>query len=257
MKDHFANRLGMFLTVKYTVNRPEHVAIWQNQPPLAFGTPFNAFTAALTDLQSFVAEHGQEISGAAVDKKREREELAAAAHQLGSALAAWFRSQSDETNAMLVDRSISAWRRLRDAALLQQTQILLDLAEAVVGGPDAAAAGAYGVTGLSVTVVQDERADYAAIVAAPQGKRAARKALTVQYRDRFNDVEGYLDTLDGLVLQYRTNAAGRAFVAAYQASRIIVDAGSGPGSGGGTEPPTPTPTPPPPTPTPTPPPPGT
>ena len=69
-------------------------------------------------------------------------------------------------------------------------------------------------------------------------------ALTAQYRDRFNGVAAFLDTLDGLILQHRKTASGRAFVAAYQASRIIRDLGSRPGSGGGTEPPIPPPEPP-------------
>ena len=183
-----------------------------------------------------------------MDKKRKEEELETAAHQLGSASAAWFRSQGDETNAALVDRSLSAWRRLRNEALLQQVQIVLSAAESVITGPQAAAAAAYGVTPLAITAVQDERNDYLAVIASPQQKIAARKALTAQYRDRFNAVEAFLDTLDALILQHRTNAAGRTFVAQYQASRIIRDLGSGPG-GGGTEPPRPTPTP-----TPTPPP---
>jgi hypothetical protein len=45
MNDEFANRLGMYRTVKETLNQPEHIAVWQGNQPLAFGTKFNDFLA--------------------------------------------------------------------------------------------------------------------------------------------------------------------------------------------------------------------
>lgn len=228
MRDEFTNRMGMFRTVKQTLNLPEHLAVWQFQQPQAFATTFNSFTAALTDLESFVAEHGQNITGSAADKRREEEELETAAHELGSALALWFRGQNDETNAALVARSISAWRGLRDEALLQQSQIVIDAAQTLVSSPQATFAADYGITENVVTGLMDERNDYAALIAAPQQKLAGRKALTSQYRSRFNAVEAFLDTLDSLILQHRRSVPGRALVAAYQSARIIRDLGSGP-----------------------------
>ena len=234
MEDEFANRLGMFRTVKQTLEQPENLAVWQGVQPLAFGVKFNNFTTGLAGLETFVTQHGQVITGSATDKRREKQELETAAHELGLALVCWFKSINDETNAEAVDRSISNWQRLRDEALLQQSQIVIDKAQAVVGGPDAAAAADYGVTPAAITALTNERNDYVEVIAAPQQKIAARKALTTQFRPEFNAVSAHLDDMDNLVLQYRKTPAGRAMVAAYQASRIIRDFGHGPGTGGGT-----------------------
>lgn len=232
MQDVFTNRLGMFHTVKTTLDLPEHTAVWQGNQPLAFGIKYTDFNTELTGLESFVVQHGQTITGAAVDKEREEQELETAAHEFGAALVCWFLRQNDATSASQVDRSISGWQRLRDEALLQQSQIVIDLAQGVIDGPDAAAAVDYGVTQPAVDALTAERADYAAVIASPQQKIASRKSLTAQYRPRFNAVQAHLDEMDNLILQYRKTDAGAALVAAYQASRIIRDLGHGPGTGG-------------------------
>jgi len=181
------------------------------------------------------------ITGAAADKDREEEELETAAHRLGCILAVWFRDQNDETSAAQVERSLSAWRRLRDQSLLDQARICRDLAQSVVSGPAAATAATYGITAAAVTTLTAEIDDYAAVITAPQQSIAARKAVTAQLRDRYNAVEARFEALDCLIPQFTTTEAGRQLIAAYQTSRVIRDLGGGPA-------PTPTPTPMPPSP---------
>jgi hypothetical protein len=53
-------------------------------------------------------------------------------------------------------------------------------------------------------------------------------------------VEAKFASLDCLVLQFKTTEAGRALIAAYQAARVVRDAGAGP-SPGPTPPPAPNP----------------
>jgi len=136
----------------------------------------------------------------------------------------YFRDHNDETNAAQVERSLSAWRRLRDQTLLDQARICRDLAQTVVSGP----AAAYGITAAVVGVLTAKIGGYAAAVTAPQQSIAARKSLTAQMRDKFNAVEARFEALDCLIPQFNTTEAGRQLIAAYETSRIIRDLGVGP-----------------------------
>lgn len=236
MQDEFANRIGMFQTTLGTLNSPANQPVWSGQPPVIFTTKVAQAVTAVTELEAFIGQQQVVITGAAADKEREEEELETAAHRLGGVLGVWFRDQNDETSAAQVERSLSAWRRLRDQALLDQARIARDLAQTVVSGPAAATAVTYGITAAAVTALTDEIDDYAAVITAPQQSIAVRKALTAQLRDRYNAVEAHFEALDGLIPQFNTTEAGRQLIAAYQASRVIRDLGTGPA---------PTPTPPP------------
>lgn len=237
MKDEFRNRQSMFKTCLDTLHAPQHRPTWENQPPVVFTTKVAAAQAAYDGLVAFTTEHSQEITGAAQDKRREEAELEDAAYNLSAALTEWFTDQDDQTSAAKVSRSLSGWRRLPDAELVAQARILHDLAQALVSGPSAAAAAGYGITPADVTALAAELADYEAVIAAPQQNIAGRKALTSQYRARFNEVEEKFDSLDRLILRFNQTAAGRALIAAYQASRVVRDLGGGGGGGGTNEPP--------------------
>lgn len=223
----------MFRTVQQTLNKPEYLAVWQNQPPLGFGVLAAEFFEALADFESLLASHTQQSAGATQDKTREERELADAAHLLGSALAIWLRRQNDNTNAARVAHSPSAWARMRDEELLQLSQAVIDLAESVVASPNAADAEKFGITAAAIAEVTKERTDYVAIVAAPQQQITERKALGQLYRPRFQTISGLLADMDDLILQYRTTPAGETFAAAYQSARTIRDLGSR--TGGTTE----------------------
>ena len=70
--------------------------------------------------------------------------------------------------------------------------------------------------------------DFADVIVVPQVKIAGKKSLTSQVRTRFNAVERQSKSLDKLIFQFGTTAAGRALIAAYQAARTIIDHGSDP-----------------------------
>lgn len=241
MQDEFVNRIGMLRTSMGTLNEPARRAVWFEQPPLIFTTRVAEAAAALADLESFCVQYGADITGAAKDKKREEEELEQAAFTVGSALVEWFLAQNDEASGQQVNLPLSAWQRLRDQALVQKARLARDLAQGVVAGPQSAAAVAYGITAAAVTALTGEIADYDALLTAPQQKIAGRKASTRQFRTRFNAVEAKFESLDRLVVQFRTTEAGRDLIAALVTSRVIRDLGVGPA---------PTPVPPPPTPNP-------
>lgn len=95
----------------------------------------------------------------------------------------------------------SAWRGMRDAALLANAREVIRVAGTLLAGANAAAAAECGITAASVAACTKEADDYEAVISAPQQAIAGRKATTGQLRDRFNAVEAVFASLDGLVEQ--------------------------------------------------------
>ena len=228
MKNEYTNRLGMFDTTLTNLNKSENKAVWFQKPPLVFTTKVADATTAVTELREFCRKQGVDITGAAVDKEREGREAVQVAHQLGRALVTWFRDQADETNAAKVDLPESGWRRLRDQEQVEKGRLVRELAQGVVSGAKAQEAFEYGITAAAVAAVNKEVEEYAAVVSAPQSNIASRKALTQQLRDKFNVVELKFAALDDMVLQFSNGAASQAFIASYQAARIVRDLGHSP-----------------------------
>ena len=225
MKDSFVNRLAMFQTCLRTLNSPEHKTVWFEQRPVIFTTKVRQATEAVAELEELGRKQEADTKGAAQDKQREEAEMVDAAHVFGSTLAIWFRDQSDEQDAAQVDLSPSAWRALRNQQFLEKARLTRDLGQAVVAGPQAEEAAAYGITAEEIERLGKEIEDYANVITAPQQGIAERKARTGQLGDRFSEVSGFFDVLDKLVLQFQHTPEGRDFVAAYQTSRVVRDLG--------------------------------
>ncbi len=230
MKDEFTNRLGMFDTTLLNLNTTANKAVWLDKDPLVFTTKVATATAAVVELRKFCTKQSTDITGAALDKKREGDEAVAVAHKLSRALVTWFRDQNDATNATKVDLQESGWGRLRDLEQVDQGRLVRELAQGVVAGPKSAEAAAYGITATAVTALNKEVEEYAAVVSAPQLSIADRKSLTQQMRDRFNAVEALFVALDDLILQFNATEAGRALIASHLSARIIRDLGAAPGA---------------------------
>jgi hypothetical protein len=229
----------MFQTTLTTLNSATNKPVWFQQPPVGFTSEVAVATQAVADLEKFCQAQETRTTGSAQDKDREEIEMEDAAHALGRALVSWFRKQGNETDAAKVDLSLTAWRRLRDQSVLEKARLAHSLAQGVTAGGQAAAAAEYGITAAAVQALGKEIDDYAKVIAAPQSAIGGRKSLTLQMRARFNAVEAGFATLDDLILQFNKTAAGRALIAAYQASRVVRDLGHGPGP----QPPAPSPAP--------------
>lgn len=87
MKDEFTNRLGAFRTTLDFLQAPANKVKWDGQPPLRFGSRVAEAVTALAALAEFCQQQGAVITGAAVDKAREEQELEDAAFVLGQAVA--------------------------------------------------------------------------------------------------------------------------------------------------------------------------
>ena len=84
----------------------------------------------------------------------------------------------------------------------------------------------YGITAEKAVALNDLIEDYEGVIGAPVAARAGRKAKTAEMRPRFRSVDGILEGMDDLVLQFRGNEMGDLFVAGYFNARRIGGNGS-------------------------------
>ena len=243
MNNRYTNRIDMSRTVIALLDDPTHLAAWQGQPPLQFGTKAASLRTAVESFAATAARQSAVITGAALDKERNEALLEDLAHELGSLLADYFHDENREQSAAAVDFPISAWRRLRGEHLLNRANLLATtLARALAA--DAAALAGYGLTPDDSTALAAAIDAYRDSIAQPSGAIAERKALTGSLDAAYRAVATLLESMDRLVLRFRGTDGGRAFAAAWQAARIIRDYGHGPA----TPPPAPSPVPAPPQP---------
>jgi hypothetical protein len=224
MKDIYTNRLDSFRTTLTYLDAPANKAVWFNQSPTRFTNRVAAADTAVTDLAAFCRRQETILTGHAQDKAREEAELEDAAYALGLAVAECARSLGNETDAAKAEFSLSTWREMRDATLLATARQVILLAQGLLSS-QATAAGECGISNALITSTGKEADDFEAVINAPQGAIAGRKALTALMRDRFNAVEALFTSLDNLVVQFRNPV----FVKGYQAARITRDLGHGPG----------------------------
>jgi hypothetical protein len=236
MKDEFTNRLGAFRTTTDYLFSPAQQPKWNGQPPVRFTTLAAEAGSLVNALEQFCQSQGAVITGAAMDKAKEEAELEAAAFVLGQAVAECCAALGNQADAARCAFSKSAWKGMRDAALLANAREVIRIATSLLAGPHAAAAAECGITGAGIAACQAEVDDFAAVISAPQQAIAGRKALTGLLRDRFNAVEAVFARMDALAEQFTDTV----FVAGYRAARVVRDLGHGPGS----SPPPPAPPPP-------------
>ena len=223
MTNEFTNRLDSFRTTLTFLDQPANRALWFNQAPVRFTTRVAEAQDAVAALAEFCRQQETIITGAAEDKAREQAELEVAAHALGLAVAECSRTLGNETDAAKAEFSLSTWRRMRDATLLATSRQVILLAQGLLTGQSATAAEC-GITSATIASTTKEADDFEAIINAPQGAIAGRKAFTALMRDRFNAVEAIFTSLDNLVVQF-PNAV---FVQGFNAARITRDLGRGP-----------------------------
>jgi hypothetical protein len=224
MKNEFANRQNMHLTVLRLLDSGEFQPVWKNQPPVAFTALAAELAPKVDALTSLVAAQQAATTGFAADKEREEQELETIAHETGQALAGWFESVRREADAARIDLSLSAWQRLRDTELIAKARLLQqDLTAALA--TDAAGLLTYGLDAADAAALAKETADFEAIIADPSAAISRRKSLTSALRPKFREVAELLARLDRLVLRFRKSEAGQRFAAAWTASRTIRDLG--------------------------------
>ena len=225
MKDEFANRQNMHLTVLRLLDSGEFQPVWKNQPPAAFTALAAELTPKINALTALVAEQQAATTGFAADKEREEQELETIAHETGQALAGWFESVHRVADAARIDLSLSAWQRLRDTELIAKARLLhKDLTAALA--TDAAGLLAYGLDSTDAAALAKETDDFEKITANPAAAISRRKALTAALRPKFREVSELLARMDRLVLRFRKSEPGQRFADTWTTSRIIRDLGA-------------------------------
>ncbi len=213
-------RLKMFNRSLGVLDLPEHLTVWKGKAPKVFTKKAGEAASMAAELEAAQMNQEKQLTGAAEQKDREETELEDAAYALAQALVQWFTDTKVETKAAEVALTISDWRELRDLQLLATSQLVIDHAASVSSGPKAAEAADYGITAAAVQALTKERQDYDDIVNAPDVAVAVRKALTKGFRPAFALVERKFTELDRLIVQFATNDAGRALIAAWRDARI-------------------------------------
>lgn len=236
MTDVLTNQTNMIDTAIKLAKRPEHRAVWENQAPLAFGIELAALEIALADALEFATAAYSATSGTTDQKAAAEDALEDTAYPVTRALASFYRKTGDFVNLAKVNVRKSAIVRLRDASLTMKCTEIRDLAQAAVGEAEATARGitAEMVDGLTAAIDAFETRRNTPREAIAD-RSAMRRELKTVVAGLMQDIAG----LDDLVLQFNKTEAGRLFIAAWKAARIIVDAGHGPGEEETENPPTP------------------
>ena len=225
MKNEFANRQNMHLAIVALLDDPAHLPAWKDQPPVIFTTRAAELIPMVSAITDLIASQQADTTGHAADKAREEQELETIAHEISSALAAWFEDLGRRADAAPIDLSLTNWQRLRDTELLAKARHLhQSLNDAIA--ENAASLADYGLDAADATLLAKETADFEAIIADPAAAISGRRALTASLRPRFREVGDHLAKMDRLVLRFRKSEAGTRFADAWAAARIIRDLGS-------------------------------
>jgi hypothetical protein len=225
MKNEFANRQNMYLTILGLLDKGEFQPVWKDQKPVAFTTRAAELRAKIAALTGLVSEQQAATTGYAADKAREERELEELAHEISQALAGWLEDQGRQADAAKIDLTLSAWQGLRDAELVAKAKLLHQHITAALAQNDADLAN-YGLDASDATALAKETADYEAIIADPSVAISRRKSLTRALRPQFREVAELLAKMDRLVLRFRRDEPGTRFAAAWQAARMIRDLGA-------------------------------
>ena len=238
MNDRTTNKLDMIGACINVAEKPEHSLVWSAPPVLDFFADFAALKTEYGSISAAVAVADAATTGPAEAKDLAETVLENIAYTVARALCVHYKKTGNLTDRAKVDFTKSALMRLRDTALKTTCELIRDLANVA---RDESGAMGRGVTQARVLTLTAAIAGFSALMSAPRGQIATGSSLKRDLETRIAALTVRLDDLDDLVIQYEETPAGRAFIAAWQAARAIVDAGHGPAPV--TPPPTP-PTPP-------------
>jgi len=228
MEDVIANQIASYRARLACLDKPEHKAIWENQPPLILTTKVGEARALTNGLVDSAARQSAPITGNTAQKRKEEADLEAAAYRMARTVVLYATDAENRALADKYDLPQRAWTRLRDEALIQRARLLEADMEAIVAGADAATAAQYGIDAAAVTALKTEADEYETQLVTPQQAVAERKVLTESLPAQSRVVLAKFDEVEALVLRYETTPAGSAFVTAYKEAAQIIDRGHGP-----------------------------
>jgi len=225
VKDRIANQIGSYRSRLACLDRPEHRAIWQDQPPLRFTSLVNEARALTERLIETASRQTAPITGHAADKRECRRRLEAEAHRVGRTYVLYCRDHRTEKEAAPYDLQPSGWRGMRDLALLQRAWLLLKDTADLAAGPEAAAAAAFGIEPGLLQSLATAAEDFDRLFSAPTSAIGERSVLTASLPVQSRETRLAFRKAWDLLPQFETTPAGAAFAAACRAASRIVDRG--------------------------------
>lgn len=224
MKNEFSNRQSMHEAVLAYLAPPASRAIWDGKPPIVFTQKAAELKTLVVELGKFIRDQEAIIKGFAEEKAREENDVEVISHEIGSVLAGYYLDRNREPDARAVDHSPTEWLHMRDASLVEQARLVHQKLVAALAD-DVDGLAAYGLDANDAANLLREIDEYAAVIASPAAAIANRRALTSLLRPRFREVSRVLQSMDRLVLRFRSSPGGVRFVEGWEAARVIRDLG--------------------------------
>jgi hypothetical protein len=225
MNDELTNRIRTVKACISLAKVPEHRAVWDGNPPLAFAADLATLSTDTAAVEDIAARANSAAKGYADAKDEAEDKLETACFKTARALASHFKKSGDLTRLAKVDYKIGYYQKLRDQLLISAATDLITIGTAAAAEPGAADRG---VTPALIAQLQTALNAFAGLDSAPRTGIVSRSALKKELEAKVADLMEQLEDLDDLVIQFDTTPAGLAFIAAWRKARIIVDGGHGP-----------------------------
>lgn len=227
MNDRIANRIAAFRTRLSCLDRDEHRPLWEGVEPLAFTEKVGEARALTAQLIEMAGRQSAPLRGITRQKQKHEAALIDTSLALSRCLVVFCRDQRMESIGGRHDYTRRDWARARDEAKLGRARVLVADATELAAGPHAARAAEYGIHPESIARLAAAAAAYEAQIGAPQSAIQDRTVLTRNLPIHQKAVKAKFAELDDLAPQFATTPQGADFVAAFRASRRIVDRGKG------------------------------
>jgi len=198
------------------LNKPQHQAVWKDKKPLRFTELVGEVTVQVGKIGGEAGKQGLATTGNAKDKKRERKELVESADALSRAMTRCLRAARNEAEADKWDLTTSEWRDLADIELSEKSDLLIEAADALSKGADAAKAAKYGIDADAVAATTKERADFVSVMNLPVAGIAGRKVVSLGIPVLVKQLKEMLKEMKDLIVQFRKTDGGEELITAFR-----------------------------------------
>lgn len=188
---------------------------------IAFKNAFTGFKALVAQIGANAQKTGVVLKGIASDKIVSKENMCARAAKTGGLIYAYAAKTGNNKLKQAVNFSKTDLMRLKDGEIASVCQNIHD-----AGVENKAALSDYGVTNEKLADLQASIDGYTGEVAKPRSAIIDRKVTKAQTKDLFKQADAILvEQMDKLIEDF--SDTNPAFVAEYNAARIIIDPKTG------------------------------
>jgi hypothetical protein len=209
-----SNHLSSYLAVAFVLTKYEAKV---GLVP-ALEAAVTKFTSLLNELQEVRQIQEGRITGAALQKQKEEDEMIEATLRVAAGIYVFAREQDNLELQQKVKISDSKLRKMGNSALLSQCTLIYNLAMEL----NAEALIPFGIVPESLAGLKKEIDDFALLVGKPRSGIVARSAATLRLQELFKEIGDLLrEEMDKLMLVIKGQEP--AFYNEYKAARVIVD----------------------------------